>query len=240
MAATLNTSSLLDGYVLAAVKPVQEGLNRLLEIVTGSYFSPGRITWNPDSSITVFSANVLTSFGLSSFDLQNDGVILAVDWLPGSHTFQFENNLNEFELLSIRAQEGEDGSTVSLKSDHTHGGYTTSFFVSRSSTTVKNAEQDSPVDRVRQVSYIHYKPGTRVFSLVNAGVEADTYTLPSGAFSVDRVLLGGGRPDDRIFGMALLRKAGSDFSAAEITELEDNFSYLFSTSRTYYRQFKVS
>ena len=237
MGFSLNSSSGLDTYVYAAIKPNPDQPGQLYEISSQAYFKPGVFNFNPDRSMTVFSDYTENLFTFTQFDLQNDGVIIGVDWTPGPHTTQYGGGLIDYRLISIRDQAGATGNTVEMVSNSTNG-YTNDFFVSRSSTTVKDTNVGTS-SQTRQRSYIHYKPGTRVFSLVNDGTEEDTYTLPAGAFNIDRVLVGGGRPDDRIFGWVMLRKTSSDFSAAEVTEFEDRFQYLFVSDKKYYRRFRL-
>ena len=74
---------------------------------------------------------------------------------------------------------------------------------------------------------------------INTDSGLDAYTLPSGSFNVDRVLFSAGRPDDRIFGWVMLRKTSSDFSAAEVTEFEDRFQFMFKSTKKYYRRFRL-
>jgi len=238
LAYILNTSSNLDGYVKAACRPSADEPNRLLEIISNTQFKAGRTISNPDRSITVVKDYAENVFSFSQFDLQNDGLIIAIDWKPGAHTNQYEGS-HDYRLISIRNQAEENGNTVEMISNDTSG-YTNNFFVSRSSSTVKDSEVlPTPPSQTRQVSYIHYKPGTRVFSFVNDGTEQDTYTLPAGAFNIDRVIFAGGRPDDRIFGWVMLHKVSSDFSVSETTELEDRFQHLFSSNKKYYRQLRL-
>lgn len=239
MASILNSSSGLYSYVVAACKPCRDHPNQLKELVSATTFSAGDMTLSADGGAIIRANYTENLFNFTQIDIQNDGVIIAIDWTPGAHTQSYSGSTT-YRLLSIRNQASDTGNTVEMISNSTNG-YTNDFFISLASSTVKNTNVDpNPTTQTRQISYIHYKPGTRVFSLVNDGTEEDTYTLPSGAFNVDRVLVGGGRPDDRIFGWLMLRKSGSDFSAAEVTELEDRFQYAFKSTKKYLTQFRLN